>query len=106
MIKSSEVATLPRNWPVSGSEYELNSQALSQTLVDVLLSNLEHGRGLHKINRGDRYQWPLFAYILPRHVPHHPPRPRRQLRTAPAGESSEHRTGHLRCLRVQSAAAR
>jgi Ca-activated chloride channel family protein len=113
VIKSHlEVAALQELARVSGGEYvELNSQALSQTLVDHLLSNLERQRSdSRQISRPiDRYQWPLFAGIfclvmslIIR------PAPRRQMRTAPLPVnplSTVHRPPPLPSSPVVAAAA-
>jgi Ca-activated chloride channel family protein len=87
-VKSQlEAAALEELARVSGSEYvELNSQALTQTLVDRLLSNLDRhqAESRHLSRPIDRYQWPLFAGILcllMSLVIH--PSARRQVRPAP-----------------------
>ncbi len=68
VIKSRlESAALQELAHLSGTEYvELNSRALTQTLVDRLLSDLErHRDSARQITRPiDRYQWPLFAGIM------------------------------------------
>lgn len=68
VVKSRlESAALQELAQASGGEYvELNSQALTQTLVDRLLSKLDkHRAESRQLTRPiDRYQWPLFAGIL------------------------------------------
>ena len=68
VVKSRlESAALRDVAQLSGGEYvELNSQALTQTLVDRLLSNLDRHRAeSRQLTRPiERYQLPLFAGIL------------------------------------------
>lgn len=68
VVKSRlESAALRELAQVSGGDYvELNSQALTQTLVDGLLSKLDRHRAeSRQLTRPiDRYQWPLFAGIV------------------------------------------
>src|SRR4051812_24811434 len=68
VIKSRlEAAALQELARTTGGEYvELNSEALTQTLVDRLLSKLEsHRSESRQLTRPiDRYQWPLFAGIV------------------------------------------
>lgn len=68
VIKSRlESAALQELARVSGGEYvELNSQSLTQTLVNRLLSNLDRHRAeSRQLTRPiDRYQWPLFLGIV------------------------------------------
>lgn len=68
VVKSRlEAAALQEIAQITGGEYvELNSQALTQTLVDRLLSNLDRHRAeSRQLTRPiERYQWPLFAGIV------------------------------------------